>query len=725
MWTRVLLLLTFLPWIWLKWTADYSKYDLLAAESEKYLSAIFGDDHIPIENAPASWLSPLYPPLNPYVDGLRVLIVAPASSGTIRCRTAVFTFSQQPRYRALSYEWGPPGVTLPILLNGVKVHLRENLWYALYHLRHSHDEVSLWTDVLCINQQNDLEKARLIPQMSMVYRRAEEVVVWLDNYSVPPYLQLYLPQMAKWQGTPKEIDWNYHTTWWDEAVPWLYRLIHARYWQRTWIIQEIGEAVRLKVHFAGGSLSWDAFVSAVHTFGKVFPYVSGTDRVDTLNNLRNLKRDGEIYSLSDLVCEFRDTFCSMPQDKLFAFLGMADDDSALIITAAYDQPLIDMYYQFLQYLSRSTLETVIKEVQIVHRSALLRYLRARKQGAVSYSELKPCSVDMKDDPYNYYYTTKDSNDKEFLQVGTDYRRKWKEWHTCTAWLQRSCWLPSAAESLQEWRAADLSLISMIKARGVLITQMEHIGPTITTFLKSGQAAKHWKLLVMKHFDQQPVQKSVIALNERMIDFITQSSSADAISSIGAFCISSKCPSEPARLFIGSNGVLGLTSPTAQVGDYIVQFFNSTSSAVVRDSHREWTIVGRAGVVKEGYSHDWDIIDDISVFSETTPEQDSKGQVVTLRMDINTLTQLNLNSIQLRDGNHHPDCRPMAPPDTPGVLPSILSLLRIWRRVVLDDYIIPFAFGVLTLSAYYFDLFAAYITIMLGVGLYWISLRLTL
>lgn len=247
---------------------------------------------------------------------------------------------------------------------------------------------------------------------------------------------------------------------------------------------------------------------------------------------------------------------------------------------------------------------------------------------------------------------------------------------------------------------------MIKARGVVVTQIEHLGPTITTFLRSGQTSKHWKLLVIKHFDQQPVQKSVIALNERMIDFISQSSSADAISSIGSFCVSSKCPSEPARLFIGSNGVLGLTSPITQVGDYIVQFFNSTSSAVVRNSHREWTIVGRAGVVKEGYSHDWDIVDDISIFLETTLEQDNKGQVVTLSMDINTLTQLNLNSIQLRDGNYHSDCRPMAPADTPGLLPSLLSLLLIWRRAVLIDYIIPFTFGILALSAYYFDFFAA-------------------
>ncbi|MCJ1290629.1 hypothetical protein MMC34_002170 [Xylographa carneopallida] len=210
---------------------------------------------------------------------------------------------------------------------------------------------------------------------------------------------------------------------------------------------------------------------------------------------------------------------------------------------------------------------------------------------------------------------------------------------------------------------------------------------------------------MQFFDQRPVRKSVIALYERMMDFITQSFSADAISSIGSFCVSSKCLSEPARLFIGSNGGLGLTSLTAQVGDHIVQFFNSTSSAVVRKSRGEWTIVGRAGIVKEGYSHDWDIADDISVFREPTPDQDTKGHAITLRMDIDTLTQLNLNSVQLRDGNCHPDGRPRAPASTPGFLASVLSLLRIWRRAVMVDYIIPFA---LTLFAYYSEYFAGII-----------------
>lgn len=54
----------------------------------------------------------------------------------------------------------------------------------------------------------------------------------------------------------------------------------------------------------------------------------------------------------------------------------------------------------------------------------------------------------------------------------------------------------------------------------------------------------------------------------------------------------------------------------------------------------WEVIGRSGIVREGYSHDWDIPEDKSKF-----KADEK-QSITLRMDIETLTRLNLNSLDL-------------------------------------------------------------------------------
>lgn len=350
----------------------------------------------------------------------------------------------------MSYEWGPSDITLPIRINGIDTRVRKNLWYALYNIRHPKEEVVLWIDAICINQQDLAEKARLVPQMSTVYQRAEEVIVWLGQVTPPDVVRTYLPQIAKWQTPLSKISSSYHTEWWEQAVPWLYQLIIAQYWQRTWIIQEIGEAVRLTVHFGDSSLPWDAFISLVHVFRSCFSYVEKTDMVDLMNNLRVSKRNGDIYSLADLVWQFRDSFCKMPQDKLYAFLGMADDDPTSTFIAAYDRSLRDVYSDFIQYLARSAVDTVTKEIQVIQRSAIMRYLLVRRAGKVKNINGKPCIVHKKDDPYTYQYTVKDSEGKETLKTGVDFRKKWSEWEECTSEHEVSCWLSSAPEQLETW-----------------------------------------------------------------------------------------------------------------------------------------------------------------------------------------------------------------------------------------------------------------------------------
>jgi hypothetical protein len=63
------------------------------------------------------------------------------------------------QYEALSYEWGDPtNVSLFILINGEKIAVRENLWWALWHLRNRTTERVFWADALCINQNSKEER---------------------------------------------------------------------------------------------------------------------------------------------------------------------------------------------------------------------------------------------------------------------------------------------------------------------------------------------------------------------------------------------------------------------------------------------------------------------------------------------------------------------------------------------------------------------------------------
>lgn len=64
--------------------------------------------------------------------------------------------------------------------------MRENLWWALFYLRHASAARVLWVDAICIDQNQILERNAQVKQMGRVYSQAESVLVWLgrpDNES--------------------------------------------------------------------------------------------------------------------------------------------------------------------------------------------------------------------------------------------------------------------------------------------------------------------------------------------------------------------------------------------------------------------------------------------------------------------------------------------------------------------------------------------------------------
>jgi hypothetical protein len=87
---------------------------------------------------------------------LAVLLPGPRPS-TVRITLVNTAFAERPRYEALSYTWGRPGMLKGIELNGQRVDIRENLWKALVQLRYTDHGRILWIDAICINQA-DLEE---------------------------------------------------------------------------------------------------------------------------------------------------------------------------------------------------------------------------------------------------------------------------------------------------------------------------------------------------------------------------------------------------------------------------------------------------------------------------------------------------------------------------------------------------------------------------------------
>ncbi|KAL2687878.1 hypothetical protein Neosp_005447 [[Neocosmospora] mangrovei] len=94
-------------------------------------------------------------------------------------------------YETLSYAWGSPSdPSHDILVNGQRYRVRQNLYHVLTQfaisLRYA-SRVRLWVDAICINQDNDLERATQVKRMKQIYSTAMRTVIWLGKDLGPTY----------------------------------------------------------------------------------------------------------------------------------------------------------------------------------------------------------------------------------------------------------------------------------------------------------------------------------------------------------------------------------------------------------------------------------------------------------------------------------------------------------------------------------------------------------
>ncbi|KAF2261882.1 hypothetical protein CC78DRAFT_433828, partial [Lojkania enalia] len=128
---------------------------------------------------------------------IRVLQVLPSSdfNATVHATLHILSFddSNPIAYNALSYCWlqdksdrqvSELEAKQPtILLDGITKDVSNNLEAALRYIRKESEEVRLWANAVCINQDDDKEKSWQIQMMGDIYRGAELVIVWLGRES--------------------------------------------------------------------------------------------------------------------------------------------------------------------------------------------------------------------------------------------------------------------------------------------------------------------------------------------------------------------------------------------------------------------------------------------------------------------------------------------------------------------------------------------------------------
>jgi hypothetical protein len=110
------------------------------------------------------------PALQLQTRDIRVLTLL---SGTfhsdIQCKLATVYLDDDPGFVALSYCWSDTLSPYNIYINGREISVGSSLERALRHMRRVDADVIVWVDAICINQQDDKEKAVQVALMGDIY----------------------------------------------------------------------------------------------------------------------------------------------------------------------------------------------------------------------------------------------------------------------------------------------------------------------------------------------------------------------------------------------------------------------------------------------------------------------------------------------------------------------------------------------------------------------------
>jgi hypothetical protein len=238
---------------------------------------------------------------------IRLLIIHPGSSDSeMVCSWAWFDLdSSNLHYTALSYVWGSSERCCSIKVNGKPANVTKSAAEALEMLRSTWTAKVVWIDAICIDQDNNTDKARQIPYMADIYRKAANVVIWLGQ-AEDGYLATGLASKLWFRATlAKEFGGSTTIKDIPEDVWKALRLmLSAQWFQRVWIIQEavvardrlMGESII--VHYGNGIIDWKTltwFARECLTDPEVVEKLSSGDSANVARNLQAIEEFRSIY----------------------------------------------------------------------------------------------------------------------------------------------------------------------------------------------------------------------------------------------------------------------------------------------------------------------------------------------------------------------------------------------------------------------------------------------
>lgn len=353
--------------------------------SPRALASIAGHDAFRTSTRFTPRMHSNYAPLDSATKEIRLLTILPALSEEAPLQTSLRTVSlrDDPKFEALSYTWGNDEPRNKITINGRSHLVRDNLFAALRRLRWSFTSRHVWIDAICINQEDLHERSEQVKLMRNIYQQGTKVVVWIgepspDDLDTNPMRSLSsrfaLPnatlasQYAPWMrssGSKTLVQryWNsskaIQTTaelgneQWQGPVA---ELLDRPWWRRVWVVQEAVLACEIVIQCGPDIVPWssiDRYISwqRVQTVGFEGPFVDGNgtaypfpdELYQVINSFRERRTASTSTSIYNLLYDFRKLSCTDPRDRVFGFLGLADDIADICLQANYNSPVSEVY----------------------------------------------------------------------------------------------------------------------------------------------------------------------------------------------------------------------------------------------------------------------------------------------------------------------------------------------------------------------------------------------
>lgn len=279
---------------------------------------------------------------------IRLLEPITASSG----RLFNVPRNSAPKYFALSYAWGDPTPVAPYTVGRQKILIPKSLSQALarvykYISESSGKEVYIWADALCINQNDNDEKAAQVAIMDSIYQKAASVLVYLGEDGYGDDSKSAITTISSW-GYDRS-DPEFDVIFWLRSSsrhlnpykflslsnnPALNSFFSRPWWNRMWTIQEVSNRGHIVVLSGAHEIQWNTLIKAVELW---LDHEAIYDRIGSIHQdavsgflvgglaakavIQSSRRSGELNWFSVLAAT-ANFAASDPRDKIYALFSI-------------------------------------------------------------------------------------------------------------------------------------------------------------------------------------------------------------------------------------------------------------------------------------------------------------------------------------------------------------------------------------------------------------------